>query len=99
MCFLFASIGILSFYLNSRVRQIGGASGTVLDLARGPEKTLRVGGMRVSKGKSRSVWATLMRFGKICDHSVCASKWTGRWVLEPLMVSLSALAQFRVRSR
>src|ERR1700736_4302029 len=26
MCFLFASIGILSFHLNSRVRQIGGAS-------------------------------------------------------------------------
>ena len=37
--------------------------------------------------------------GKICDHSVCASKWTGRRTLEPLMVSLSALAQFRVRSR
>ena len=26
MCFLFTSIGILSFHLNSRVRQIGGAS-------------------------------------------------------------------------
>src|ERR1700760_3616319 len=26
MCFLFASIGILSFHLNSRVRQIGGVS-------------------------------------------------------------------------
>src|ERR1700719_3441146 len=29
MCFLFASIGILSFHLNSRVRQIGGASDDV----------------------------------------------------------------------
>jgi hypothetical protein len=26
MCFLFTSIGILSFHLNSRVRQIGGVS-------------------------------------------------------------------------
>jgi hypothetical protein len=30
MCFLFTSVGILSFHLNSRVRQIGGASETVL---------------------------------------------------------------------
>src|SRR5258707_15899763 len=40
MCFLFASIGILSFHLNSRVRQIGGASGDqhALQLARVPSE-------------------------------------------------------------
>jgi transposase len=32
MCFLFTSIGILSFHLNSRVRQIGGASQRWRDL-------------------------------------------------------------------
>src|SRR5258708_26744653 len=44
MCFLFASIGILSFYLNSRVRQIGGASIFVFD--NGMSSTINLEAMR-----------------------------------------------------
>jgi hypothetical protein len=53
MCFLFASIGILSFHLNSRVRQIGGASDLKQSVAWQTKKKMRLARTLSQSSKNR----------------------------------------------